>query len=1386
MPNPAQLVTAILILLSNSALKATELPTSVEFFESRIRPILIQNCYECHRSKATREAGLALDFRDGLLKGGDSGPAIAPRKPDESLLLQVIEHRAGDLKMPPSGLQLSPEVLNDFRQWIEAGAIDPREHPTIESEASASSDWQKILEARKSWWSFQPIQPVAVPEPNSSTQPIDQFVNRRLAEMGLRPNPRASDEALIRRIYWNLIGLPPSRDEMSRWSKLLANAYTNPDSLGGEVRWGETWGKLVDTLLTDRRFGVRWARHWMDWIRYAESHGSEGDPAIVNAWLYRDYLIRALNESLPMDQMIREHIAGDLLPPRIDAESKLNQALIATSHWRMVFHGFSPVDAMEERVRFTDDQINTFSKAFLAITLSCARCHDHKFDPVSQADYYAIFGVLSSCRPSRRPANADAILRQEHGELRRIQAELRLALADHWQQTLHQLPDRLGSTLESVLETPVKELKSRQSDLRTAWENRDQLAQDTIIQSGTSTILHWDLTQPDDLSKWTCIGPALEHRPKPGEPIVAISGERALSAIHVQGVNSRCLSDKESARIESPDFDCPSNSLLWVLCEGDGGAALRYAVEDYPRNGTIYPVYPLEPGLRWIQSDLSYWAGDSMHVEISTSADAPLLTGDESRSWFRVEQVWILPKGQQPPERQSLYRRLSGPGTSTEQTTRAVWVNQLVQSAAQAIENWSSQSLTADQAELLDLLVGTDILPNDLSQDRCRQLIEHFRKVESELVAATRVACLEEAIGQDSRLLVRGDHRQPAEVVPRRFLEVIDGRPFESTGSGRRELAERLLAQNNPLTRRVLVNRVWQCLFGVGIVSTSDNFGRLGREPTHPELLDWLATRLTEHDWSLKALIRDIVTTETWLRSSTATVDSFAKDPANQLLGRASVRRYEAESIRDALFFVTESLDSSMYGPPQSIEGPRRSLYLPVLRNSLVPLLRTFDFPEPFTTVGKRDQTNVPAQSLALMNDPLVASLARRWAESMLAREPDSTERVRLMLESALARTVGPDEIALGLQFIQATRKNLQELVLKQADLSAQSASLQKEMEALETPVRESLRQELPREATLKDIDFPEGSSTKEESDRPSSESPDQKRVREISEPILDWNFSKLEKTSLADSLELIGSANIIEGALVLADGSYAVSHAVSRSLREKTLAAWVQLDNLDQRGGGVISVQTIDGNVFDSIVFGEQTPAHWLAGSNFFTRTESFQGEAELSAAQRPVHLAIVYQADGEILAYRNGRLYGRPYQSSSLQEYVGGKWLVSLGLRHLPSTADKTLSGKIWSASVFDYALSPEQISSLAGSIEMPISQDQLLAAMQTQARDKWRSLEGLRQQILSQQAEISKQLFTSANQTGEVRSTDTVDTAELELLSWTDFVRTVFTLKEFIYVP
>ena len=333
---------------------AASTPQQTEFFESKIRPILAQECYECHSSATKKKGGLLLDSRAGWQAGGDTGDAIKPGDPQNSLLLQTLRHEHEDLKMPKNGAKLDDQVIADFERRIREGATDPRDTPPSKEQVEKETAWPAILERRKEWWAFQKLQ-----TENSNLKTIDDFIDAELKKQNLPAAPLADASTLARRLSYIVTGLPPHES----------------------YRSNTTYTSYLDSLLNSPAFGEKWARHFMDWVRYAESYGSEGDPQIPYAYQYRDYLIRAFNDDVPYPQLVNEAIAGDLLPkPRI--KNGINESAIGIAQLRMVLHGFSPVDSLDEMVTFTDNQIDTVTKAFQALTVSCARCHNHKFDAI--------------------------------------------------------------------------------------------------------------------------------------------------------------------------------------------------------------------------------------------------------------------------------------------------------------------------------------------------------------------------------------------------------------------------------------------------------------------------------------------------------------------------------------------------------------------------------------------------------------------------------------------------------------------------------------------------------------------------------------------------------------------------------------------------------------------------------------------------------------------------------------------------------------------------------------------------------------------------------------------------------------------------------------------
>ena len=1335
-----------------------------EFFESRVRPVLVEHCYQCHNSIDTAEGGLALDSRAALLQGGDGGKVVLPGKPAASRLLATIRHEIDGLEMPEDGAKLQAHVIADIERWIADGAYDPRDQPPSENELADAISWETTLQRRKQWWSFQPIRAAQSPSVkggDSAVHPIDRFVRAKLEEADLVPSDVAEPAVLVRRLFFNLIGIPPSIEASRIWTERLSQAADGQRS--GVIE------QLVDSLLDDPRYGERWARHWMDWIRYAESHGSEGDPEIVGAWQYRDYLIRALNADVPIDQLIREHVAGDILPnPRINEKRGINESAIGPAHWRMVFHGFAPTDALDEKVRFIDDQINSFSKAFLGLTVSCSRCHDHKFDAISQRDYYALFGILSSCRPGRQVVETEERKRLHWDRLSALKPRIREAIAKDWLGQLDRLQESLdaddgpwqSAERREMLLHPIYQLRKStdgEADFASAWATISSRyrVDDASSISPSADRIDWNLTKPSVYQDWFAVGIGLPSQPSAaGEFAIEPTGKQILTGIYPSGIYSHRLSTKHPARLMSPDFTIQDEMELWVQVVGAKNSTVRYAVHDYPRSGTVYPVKPLSDQWSWQRFDLSYWSGDEAHVELATAADAPLLSKNQPRSWFGVRGAFLRHKDQTlPPEWQLdwearkvqpvLAAASESPPKSLAELTK-LYAN-TIQSAIQA---WRDETASDAQALLLDACLREGLLGNQTKTlSNAKPLVEEYRRLESEIPEFTRVPSLDETIGRDQSLFHRGNHKNPGEPVPRRFLEAIDSAPYETLASGRIELADDLLRADNPLTRRVLVNRVWHHLFGSGIVSTPDNFGRLGALPSHPELLDWLALRFEEQDWSLRKLVRLIATSKTWQQSSQPSRDALQADPENRLLSHANVRRLEAESIRDKLLAVSGQLQQQLEGPPVSGNAPRRSIYVRVRRNALDSFLRAFDFPEPSATVGRRDVTNVPAQSLTMLNDARVSGYAREWAKRTLQIEAESPnvnrQRVEAMFTEAFARRPNEFEVNRALEYLEVVREELEQQRLRASELRGSIANCNDQIEAIKSPIRQRLLEQVGEDKTARSGFLPT--------------------------PVANWEFDQNADDAIGGIKgELRGGAEVADGALVVRRGGHVVTEALPVDLKTKTLAAWVQLDHFDQRAGGVMTVQTRNGVVFDSIVFAERDPKQWLAGSNNFARTQPFGGPQERDAVSKPVHLAISYDADGMITGYRNGKLYGKPYKSNGPNLFRADETVVSFGVRHLPAGGNRLLSGKILQAQLYDRALSAEEIAAIHADSPRYVPEQRVLEELSP-----------------DQQKRIDQLSAELARSNRKLRQMGPIPKQINDVAVWTELARALFTTKEFIYV-
>ena len=927
------------------------------FFESRIRPILAEHCYSCHGAE-TQRAELRLDHGSFVHEGGESGPILATGDPGASRLLTAVRYEEIDLQMPPRG-KLPEAAIADIERWVAEGALWPEE-PLPEARGAAPAfDLQAWRDAHWAWQPLTAHEPPSVSNADWPRNDIDRFVLAKLDEHNIVPNPRADKATLLRRLHIDLTGLPPSPETVEAFL-----ADNSPDA----------YERMVETLLASPHFGEHWGRHWMDVTRYAETYGYELDFTIPHAWRYRDYVIRALNSDVPYDQFVTEHLAGDLMPePRVHPEEGYNESIIGTGVWYMHQAQHAPVDVRVDNGDRLENQIDVMGKAFMAMTISCARCHDHKFDAISKEDYFAFAGILNSTR-------RDIAYLDRHGERERAVSQLRARHAE----AASALGEAIGEAVDAALEqegaVPVFAANSKPEP--EAWI--ETLPEDAVLFE--------DFTQ--GYGEWRESGDAFGDAPT-GAMAWAPQGD-AFAFAPANVAHSGLASSKVRGVLRSPTFIIEHENIL-IRAAGDG-TQVRVIIENYTLRentgllwGPTFQDVKHGDDFHWVVlSDLTKRLGARAHIELLDDGDGWLAV---DAIYFSNERPGEMPEAASPDLPSALDRWLEGTATSTD--------------------------TAALNASSLDTMRFMRSIP---------ELRLAVRESQRDLPQPIRALAMADGSSIDEPVHIRGNHRTLGEVVPRRFLEAIDGpepEPF-GEGSGRLELAQRMFSDDNPLPPRVMVNRVWHHLFGQGIVPSVDNFGLMGMEPTHPELLDHLAIGFREEGWSIKGLIRELVTTEAYRMSShPGNADAEERDPTNKWLHRMPIRRVQAEVLRDSILAVAGTLNDTMYGhsvpaylsdfmggghrrPETSgpIDGDgRRSIYLEVRRNFLLPMLLTYDFPPPDTTQGSRSVSNTPAQSLVLMNDPFVVEQAAHWARRVLeAGDATLAERLDSLYLRAFGR----------------------------------------------------------------------------------------------------------------------------------------------------------------------------------------------------------------------------------------------------------------------------------------------------------------------------------------------------------------------------------------------
>jgi len=744
--------------LCGASFAAPEKPTpptaeQLEFFENKVRPLLADKCYRCHSVKAEEKgklkAGLFLDSLAGLLKGGDSGSALTPGHPEKSFLVEAVNYRNEDMEMPPKG-KLKEEQIKTLTDWVKMGAPWPGAESTSEiaqAQPKEAYDWDRF---RREHWSFKPIAKVNPPQITNNAwarSPIDHFTLAKLNAAKLQPNKPAEKLPLIRRAYLDLIGLPPTPEQV--------DAFLSDSS-------PEAFSKVLDELLASKHYGERWARHWLDVARYSDGLGGFGDNrALPDAWRYRDWVVSAFNADMPYNEFVSRQIAGDVLEE--------NQDPVATGFFVVgpsyTSDGGDPEAKAQAQAETLSDRVDTFSRAFLGLTAACARCHDHKFDPITIKDYYAIAGIFKNSRTGEHPL----------------------------------VPQEIVDTYRK--------------------------GQDAIKNQNNA-------------------------------------------------VNQFLNDETKRLKVERK------------------------------------------------------------HVEKTM--------GEEAKK--KVAEM---------------------------------------------------------RAEL-----------------------DRLKKVAPKKYDIAHV--LQEAGKNNMHVALRGDLRKKGELVPRRFIQILAGDSPEpyTDGSGRRELAESVTAPDNPLTARVIVNRVWQWHFGQALVRTPSNFGILGEKPTHPQLLDWLAADFIEHGWSLKRLHRQIMLSSTWQMSSRFNKDKFAIDGDNKLLWRMNPRRLEVEAWRDSLLAVTGELDRTVGGNPDKeiLRSKRRTLYATISRTGdrfeSDAFLRLFDFPAAVSTSASRPTSTVPQQYLFMMNSPFMTERAKTLGNSLHALKEPLPDRIKKVYRQLYSRSSDPAEIELGTQWL--------------------------------------------------------------------------------------------------------------------------------------------------------------------------------------------------------------------------------------------------------------------------------------------------------------------------------------------------------------------------------
>jgi hypothetical protein len=950
-----------------------------------------------------------------MLRGGDTGPALSSEHSEESLILKALRYE--EYEMPPSG-KLSANIIEDFERWVAQGAVDPRR--AAEPIKQKGMD----LESGRKFWSLQPLDSI---RPASGAHPVDAFIRAAQVAKDLAPSEMADPRVLVRRAWFDLLGIPPTPEELQEAIASLGG----PEGQKGTVSKA-AWSDLIDRLLVRPEYGERWARHWMDIARFAESFGYEQDYDRPNAYHYRDFLIRAFNQDMPFDQMVRWQIAGDELAP----ENPL--AWMATG---FLGAGAFPTQLTEREFESTrynelDDMTATTSVAFLGLSIGCARCHDHKFDPISSEDYYRFAASFTAAIRSEKTLDLDPEANEKIAAEHKLKLEaLRRELMAY---EAEQLPLELAKFVSQRGNDPAKSLNDPWRNLR--GEIQSSTASQFKLQTDGSYLAIGDAPNQETITftadlpagEWTALRiEALADPTLPRQgPGRADNGNFALGNLTVEHL----AKDQEPTKLvlEQPQATHQQNAdSLSIAASIDADLVSGWAIDGQIGKSQA-AVFRIANAISTVESDRlrmtllfhhpnAKHAMGRMRFSISKAPSPPIEVGGDAPPADVLEAI------AQIAEKLPMTKELP---SSDAWKTALAWYKSVDPQWSQLNSKLTKLQADGPAFRRTNVLVTTEGEPH-VPHHADGRGYPHFYP--------------------ETHLLRRGDVDQKVSVVSPGFPKVFlkdpnapaelswtDSTKSNSKSSYRRAALANWLTDTTDgtgaLVARVIVNRLWQHHFGRGLVATPNDFGSTGQKPTHPELLDWMAQELIDQGWKLKALHRHLMTSETYMQSNRIPDDPRLKsDPDNLLWWHRPPRRLEAESIRDSMLVVSGLLDRTMYGPGTLDPNmKRRSIYFFIKRSQLVPMMMLFDWPEHLVSIGQRQTTTIAPQALAFMNNPI----ARAAAEA-LANQLSDVQRIDEVFLKVLSRLPTDAERQAAFRFIAQAQKTRQEQNVSQPEKMA-------------------------------------------------------------------------------------------------------------------------------------------------------------------------------------------------------------------------------------------------------------------------------------------------------------------------------------------------------------